>query len=209
VNYLVNLHVVPRPIWLCRHGESSFNAKGILGGDPELTERGQAYAARLGAWLDDYARGDGEVVVWTSMLRRTRDTAAHLTVASRPWRLLDEIDAGTCDGLTYAEVKARMPEEYAAREADKLGYRYPRGESYWDVIHRVEPVIVEIERTTSPVLVIAHQAVIRALYAYFMGLPPQDCPRLPVPLHTVIELVPQAYGCAERRMFLGPALGPG
>jgi broad specificity phosphatase PhoE len=52
--------------------------------------------------------------------------------------------------------------------------------------------------------VIAHQAVIRALYAYFTDVPAEECPRVPVPLHGVIELTPRAYGCEERRFFLGP-----
>ena len=30
----------------------------------------------------------------------------------------------------YAEVKEKMPEEFAARARDKYNYRYPRGESY-------------------------------------------------------------------------------
>jgi hypothetical protein len=33
---------------------------------------------------------------------------------------LDEIDAGICDGMTYTEIKQYMPEEYAARNANKL-----------------------------------------------------------------------------------------
>ncbi len=43
-----------------------------------------------------------------------------------------------------------------------------QGESYKDVIERVERVIFELERTEAPVVVIAHQAVIRCLYGYFM-----------------------------------------
>lgn len=39
---------------------------------------------------------------------------------------------------------------------NKLTYRYPRGESYLDLISRVEPVIFEIERSRIPVIVIAH-----------------------------------------------------
>lgn len=31
---------------------------------------------------------------------------------------------------TYEEVKERWPEDFAARDTDKYGYRYPRGESY-------------------------------------------------------------------------------
>lgn len=46
-----------------------------------------------------------------------------------------------------------MPDEFEARKIDKLRYRYPRGESYEDVIRRVEPVIVELERQRKPVLI--------------------------------------------------------
>ena len=105
---------------------------------------------------------------------------------------------------TYDEIRLKMPHVFEARAADKFRYRYPRGESYEDVIQRLDPLIIELERQRSPMLVIAHQAVLRALYAYLMDKPPHTCPSLPVPLHTVIELIPTAYGCEERRFQLGP-----
>lgn len=40
---------------------------------------------------------------------------------------------------------------------DKLAYRYPRGESYLDVIARLEPMILEMERHREPLLIISHQ----------------------------------------------------
>jgi broad specificity phosphatase PhoE len=40
-----------------------------------------------------------------------------------------------------------------------------------DVIQRLEPVIIEIERERECVVVVAHQAVLRALYGYFMKIP--------------------------------------
>ena len=55
-------------------------------------------------------------------------------------------------------------------------------------------------------LVIAHNAVLRALYAYFQGVARERCPYLPIPLHTVIELTPHAYGCHETRLPLKPRL---
>lgn len=89
---------------------------------------------------------------------------------------LNEIDSGPlCTGKTYEEVKRVMPEEYAARKADKLGYRYPAGgESYKDVIERVSPIIIELERLKCPVLMVAHQAILRCIYAYFHGSSPQE-----------------------------------
>jgi 6-phosphofructo-2-kinase/fructose-2,6-biphosphatase len=93
---------------------------------------------------------------------------------------LDEINAGICDGMTYEQIKLEMPGEYEARSYDKFRYRYPRGESYEDVIARLDTVVIELERTRKPVLVIAHQAVLRAIYAYFHSISPEQCTRLPM-----------------------------
>lgn len=41
VYYLMNIHVQPRTIYLCRHGESSDNLEGRLGGDAGLSARGK------------------------------------------------------------------------------------------------------------------------------------------------------------------------
>jgi broad specificity phosphatase PhoE len=113
------------------------------------------------------------------------------------WKQLDEIDAGVCDGMTYEEVASDMPAEYVRRSQDKLNYRYPRGESYQDVIHRLEPVITELLRQREPLLIVAHQAILRVLYGYLTDISPDQCPTLTVPLHVVIQLTPKAYKCEE------------
>ena len=96
-------------------------------------------------------------------------------------------------------MKERWPEEFEARTKDKLRYRYPRGESYLDIIERLEPVIMALESEREPVMVVAHQAVHRCLYAYFRNIPPHEVPFISIPLHEVIEIIPQAYGCTEKR----------
>lgn len=68
-------------------------------------------------------------------------------------------------------------------------YRYPRGESYLDVIARLEPVIFEIERQKQDVVIVSHQAVLRCLYAYLQDLPLEECPYINVPLHTVYVFI--------------------
>jgi broad specificity phosphatase PhoE/predicted kinase len=202
--FLMNIHPARRKIWLTRHGESLFNVEARIGGDSDLSPRGWQYAKSLGELMSKNVPHD--LTVWCSSLRRAIQTAEYLPVAAVTRRSLDEIDAGVCDGMTYAEIRERLPEEYAARSTDKFRYRYPRGESYADVIQRLEPVIVDIERTRTPVLLIAHQAIIRALYGYLSGRPQEECPHVPVPLHTVIELTPTAYGYEERRIALEPLL---
>lgn len=69
--------------------------------------------------------------------------------------------------MTYEEIEAKHPEEFRNRDLDKFHYRYPRGESYEDLVARLEPVIMELERQKN-VLVIGHQAVLRCLLAYFL-----------------------------------------
>jgi broad specificity phosphatase PhoE/predicted kinase len=206
VPLLINLHLTPRPIWLTRHGESVFNEQGRLGGDSELSPRGEEYAQHLAAFVRTNLPGDASVTVWTSSLRRTLQTALPLTKKPTVWRSLDEIDAGVCDGMTYEEIETQMPEVHAARALDKFRYRYPRGESYEDLIQRLDPLIIRLERHRSPLLVIGHQAVLRALYAYLMDRPPAECPSISIPLHTVIQLTSNAYGCDEQRFSLDPML---
>lgn len=206
VPLVINLHIVPRPIWLTRHGESAFNVLGIIGGDADLSPAGEEYAKNLAAFVRARQPPDETVTVWTSTLRRTIQTSLPFTDQAAAFRALDEIDAGICDGMTYEQIREQMPEVYAARKADKFRYRYPRGESYEDVIQRLDPMIIQLERQRSPVLLIGHQAVLRAIYAYLMDKPPNECARLEIPLHTVIELTPTAYGCKEERFELPPRL---
>lgn len=197
--FLMNTHLIRRTIWLTRHGESTFNVQNRIGGDAALTPNGWRYAEKLAEFLK--ARMEPGVVpsVLTSTLQRTIDTASFLPWPSTPWKILDEIDAGICNGMSYGQIEARMANEYAARAADKFNYRYPNGESYRDVIVRVDPVIIELERQRAPVIVVAHQAVLRVLYAYYKDLAPQDCPYLPIALNSVIELTPGPYGFTEQR----------
>ena len=96
--------------------------------------------------------------------------------------------------MTYEDILKEMPEEFNRRNLDKFRYRYPRGESYEDLVARLEPVIVEMERQDS-LLIVGHQAVIRCLLAYYNEISEEELPWQEVPLHTVIKLSPVAYGC--------------
>ena len=71
-----------------------------------------------------------------------------------------------------------------------------------DVTLRLEPLAQELERTLEPVLIIAHQGILRILHAYFMGLDRAETPYVSIPLDNVIELTPHAYGCHKQRFCL-------
>uniref|UniRef100_A0A8D1KVX7 6-phosphofructo-2-kinase n=1 Tax=Sus scrofa TaxID=9823 RepID=A0A8D1KVX7_PIG len=161
----MNIHVTPRSIYLCRHGESELNLRGRIGGDSGLSPRGKQYAYALADFIKSQAISS--LKVWTSHMKRTIQTAEALDVPYEQWKALNEIDAGVCEEMTYEEIQEHYPEEFALRDQDKYRYRYPKGESYEDLVQRLEPVIMELERQEN-VLVICHQAVMRCLLAYFL-----------------------------------------
>ncbi|XP_061423209.1 6-phosphofructo-2-kinase/fructose-2,6-bisphosphatase-like isoform X2 [Lethenteron reissneri] len=199
VYYLMNIHVQPRSIYLCRHGESELNIKGRIGGDSGLSLRGKQFANTMGNFLREQNIKD--LKVWTSQMKRTIQTAEALGAPYEQWKALDEIDAGVCEEMTYEEIQETHPEEFALRDQDKYHYRYPKGESYQDLVHRLEPVIMELERQEN-VLVICHQAVMRCLLAYFLDKSYEELPYLKCYLHTVIKLTPVAYGCKMEQINL-------
>ncbi|NWZ15057.1 F262 bisphosphatase, partial [Agelaius phoeniceus] len=192
VYYLMNIHVQPRTIYLCRHGESEYNLLGRIGGDSGLSPRGKQFSQALKKFIEEQEIVD--LKVWTSQLKRTIQTAECLGVLYEQWKILNEIDAGVCEEMTYAEIEAKYPEEFAMRDQEKYLYRYPGGESYQDLVQRLEPVIMELERQGN-VLVISHQAVMRCLLAYFLDKSADELPYLRCPLHTIFKLTPVAYGC--------------
>ena len=201
LRFLMVLSRVQKPVWLTRHGRSEYNDLDLLGGDPNLTDTGRGYARALAQHVKAHAP-EG-LQVWTSTLRRTIQTAEPRGYETFQFRRLDEIHAGICEGKSYAQVEAEMPEEYAARKRDKFRYRYPRGESYEELIERMDDVVLELEREHRPTLIIGHQAVLRVLYAYLMGTEREACPHLDIPLHTLLELSADLYELRESRVALG------
>ncbi|XP_076688441.1 6-phosphofructo-2-kinase/fructose-2,6-bisphosphatase 2 isoform X2 [Callospermophilus lateralis] len=200
VYYLMNIHVQPRTIYLCRHGESEYNLLGRIGGDSGLSVRGKQFSQALKKFLEEQEIKD--LKVWTSQLKRTIQTAESLGVTYEQWKILNEIDAGVCEEMTYEEIEKQYPEEFALRDQDKYLYRYPGGESYQDLVQRLEPVIMELERQGN-VLVISHQAVMRCLLAYFLDKGADELPYLRCPLHIILKLTPVAYGCKVETITLG------
>lgn len=199
--YLMNLHLTPRNIFFSRHGESEFNVQGKIGGDADLSERGWAYARALPDLIKGHIGEDTPLTVWHSTLRRTAQTASFLPYPKLAWKSLDELDAGVCDSMTYEEIQKYFPEDASSRDEDKFNYRYRGGESYRDVVVRLEPIIMELERQEN-ILIIGHQAILRCIYAYFQSKTQEELPYIKVPLHTVIQLTPKAYGCDEVRYKL-------
>jgi broad specificity phosphatase PhoE len=158
--------------------------------------------------------------LWTSSLQRTELTAAYIPhpevavseletrtegpdaaaledaevweqMRVRVYRNLDEIYAGMYDGMTEEEIAVADARFGADRKVDKLATRYPHGESYLDLITRLEPIIHELHSYEEPLLIVSHQATLRVLRAYLLrdrSMPRDLCPSVDIPQHTVMKI---------------------
>uniref|UniRef100_A0A7S3JY63 6-phosphofructo-2-kinase domain-containing protein n=2 Tax=Aureoumbra lagunensis TaxID=44058 RepID=A0A7S3JY63_9STRA len=149
VQFVSHLHTKNHVFYLCRHGQSEYNVKGKIGGDSGLSGEGDKFARALADFADKNIIIDHDglfgpksnivpVRLWTSTMRRTRETAKYLRhdkihiayhgddvdgrsqdwiqLRPRAWPNLDELFAGVCDGMTYAEIEELFPEEFARRQ---------------------------------------------------------------------------------------------
>lgn len=171
-------------LYLARHGQTEFNVQGRIGGNPPLTAKGRAQAQALAAHL----RGRKIDWVFTSTRLRSHETAAPL-LADRPEARVmalsefDEIWAGDCEGMLYSEIREKMPEVTAGRNADKYGYVYPNGESYATLRERVQRGLRRalFLAQDTPLLIVGHQAINRVLLSLFLRQRTEDVPYIHVP----------------------------
>ena len=108
MSYSINLAISPkRTIFLSRHGESTFNQENRIGGNPGLSEAGTKYASKLPKVFEDenVLEDKDKTTILTSTLKRTIRTAEYLKLNEKApiqLKVLDELNAGTCEELTYA-----------------------------------------------------------------------------------------------------------
>lgn len=122
-----------------------------------------------------------------------QESSMYINYPKTTLRILEDLDPGTCSGMTRSEFQTQREEEYQQSLKHPLVFRYPKGENYIDVMHRIEPLLFELERTRDSVLVIAPRAVLRCMFCYFMGENVESIPQINVEQHTIYELQPKSY----------------
>ena len=75
VSFMMNLHISPRTVYLCRRGETIYDLQGRVGGDSKLSPGGMEYASKLAALFEKEVKDMEEVQVFTSTLTRCYETA--------------------------------------------------------------------------------------------------------------------------------------
>ena len=171
-------------LYLARHGQTEFNQRGRIGGDPPLTSTGRAQAQALATHLRD------KPIEWvfTSTRIRSHETATPL-LTERPdahamaFKEFDEIWAGDCEGMLYSEIREHMPEVTQGRNASKYTYAYPNGESYAMLRERVQRGLRRalFLAGDAPLIIVGHQAINRVLLSLFLRQRNEDVPFIYIP----------------------------
>ncbi|MBI3499700.1 MAG: histidine phosphatase family protein [Proteobacteria bacterium] len=148
---------------IIRHGPTEANAAGKLMGraDEALSPAGRRIVAeyRLPAELATFA-------AVTSPLKRARETAALLSLTAEIEPAIIEMDWGTWQGSTCAELRQRLGHAFTEEETRGLDMTPPDGESPRQVQTRL---LAWLATLACPTLAVTHKGVIRALYALATG----------------------------------------
>ncbi|KAG7145754.1 putative 6-phosphofructo-2-kinase/fructose-2 like protein [Verticillium longisporum] len=150
------------------------------------------------------------LTVWTSTRLRTVQTSDYLRDKGykvRQRSQMSQINPGVCEKMAERAIRTIYPEEVEKHELDPYHHRYPRAESYHDLAVRLEPIILELEREQNDLLIIAHESVLRVLYAYLMHCSTMDIPFLKFPRDEIIEIIPAAYQNEAKRIHI-PGIDP-
>jgi len=172
-------------LFLIRHGETYFNLENRIGGDSRLTEKGKSQAWALARYFQKKAIP----VIFTSEKIRTIETAdpiqklqEHCSIITL--REFNEIDSGVCEGMSYEEIKEKMPSIHSSRKLDKYNYVYPGGEGYVTMQARIDRGIKKalyLSGNASNIMIVGHRAVNRMILSHFLYRRKEDVPYIYIP----------------------------
>ncbi|WP_374202069.1 histidine phosphatase family protein [Streptomyces sp. AC550_RSS872] len=172
---------------LLRHGETLLTPErrisGSGGSNPGLSPAGRRQARAAADALAH--RGAVEAVV-TSPMRRCRETAqcvaARLGLSVRIDRDLREADFGAWEGLTFAEVRERYPDDLSAWLASPETPPSGAEETMHQVARRVTAVRDGLlaRYAGATVLVVSHVVPLRTLIRLALQAPPHTVFRMEV-----------------------------
>lgn len=175
---------------LVRHGESSWNAKGVWTGwtDVHLDEKGELEADRSGELIKDIKPD----IAFTSDLVRAEET---LTIIEHRFGLvhdlpvthakeLNERNYGDLTGKNKWEIQKEYGEEKFEEIRRGWNIPIPNGETLKDVYNRVVPYyqqsILPSLKLGKNVIITAHGNSLRALIKYLENISDEDVAKLEI-----------------------------
>lgn len=174
-------------IYFLRHGQTDWNAELRLQGqkDIPLNETGRGQARQNGRMLADLIDDPNGFRYIASPLGRTRETMnlvrLELGLPSHGYETddrLKEISFGHWEGYTVEEMRQTDPDGVASREADKFRFRPPQGESYAQLLTRIESWLPYV---TEDAIVVCHGGVLRVLEMILNDTPQEQIMQVMMP----------------------------
>jgi len=179
---------------LVRHGESTWNAKGVWTGwqDPPLSQKGFEEARQAGELL----KGVNFDIAYVSDLLRAKQTLEEIekvlgvSLATFENSALNERDYGDYTGKNKWEIQLELGEAGFKKLRRGWNVPIPNGETLKDVYDRVIPYyqseILPKLKASKNVLISAHGNSLRALVKYLDGLSDSDVENLEIATGEVI-----------------------
>lgn len=161
-------------IFAIRHCMTEWNAAGKIQGrtDIPLNDSGIKSAYSLAGKM----REDAYIPtrIFSSPLSRAYMTAKiiadEFSLAPETVRDFQEISFGLWEGLSWAQIMEKYPEEFKIWNDDRTTC-IPGGESYIDLTRRIIPEIRRAcEKSDGDFAIVAHGAVIMAMHVIYEGI---------------------------------------
>ncbi|MFF9981983.1 bifunctional RNase H/acid phosphatase [Streptomyces erythrochromogenes] len=198
----------PATFVLLRHGETALTPQkrfsGSGGSDPELSPAGRRQAAAVAEALA--ARGTVQTVI-SSPLLRCRETAQ--AVADRLGldvtveQGLREVDFGAWEGLTFAEVRERFPDDLQAWLDSPKAAPTGGGESFAAATRRISATRDRLlaAHAGRTVLLVTHVTPVKILVRLALGAPPESLFRMELSAASLSAVAYYADGNASVRLL--------
>ncbi|MBZ9640480.1 bifunctional RNase H/acid phosphatase [Streptomyces sp. PSKA30] len=198
----------PATFVLLRHGETPLTPQkrfsGSGGTDPSLSDAGREQAERVAAALA--RRGTIQEIV-ASPLARTRETAgvvaARLGLDVSIDEGLRETDFGAWEGLTFAEVHERYPDDLSAWLASPDAEPTGGGESFAATATRIAATRDKLVAAYAgrTVLLVTHVTPIKTFVRLALGAPPESLFRMELSAASLSVVAYYADGNASVRLL--------
>ena len=198
----------PATFVLLRHGETPLTPQkrfsGSGGTNPSLSDVGRDQAERAGAALA--RRGTIQAIV-ASPLARTRETAGivarHLGLEVTVEDEIRETDFGAWEGLTFAEVRERHPDDLNRWLADPTAEPSGGGESFAATATRIAAARDKLVAAYAgrTVLLVSHVTPIKTFVQLALGAPPEALFRMELSAAALSAVAYYADGNASVRLF--------
>ncbi|MEU6299392.1 bifunctional RNase H/acid phosphatase [Streptomyces erythrochromogenes] len=198
----------PATFVLLRHGETALTPQkrfsGSGGSDPELSPAGRRQAAAVAEALA--ARGTVQTVISSPLLRcreTARAVADRLGLDVTVEQGLREVDFGAWEGLTFAEVRERFPEDLQAWLDSPKAAPTGGGESFAAATRRISATRDRLlaEHAGRTVLLVTHVTPVKILVRLALGAPPESLFRMELSAASLSAVAYYADGNASVRLL--------